>query len=196
VFNDPRPSATDSAGVVAVPIQFPGVEPTDLLGLDAPTLAAGAFLLVVVVGGAVGYSRPALLDRAANDALDRPIRTPLYGVAATILGWLGAVYLLGQAFRLAGNAIGTAATVAVAAGALAVGGFGVAAVGTGLAAAAGVRRHGVVVGATVGALIPLALPAGPALALWTLVAAIGVGGPARRWLYASRSVERTDGETE
>jgi hypothetical protein len=169
-----------------------GADPVAIAVESAAVRAVVAFSLVVVVGVAVRRVRPGLLDRAVAAALERPGRTPIYGTAAAVVGWLGGVYLVGQVSRLGGSGLGSVVAVVVVAGTLGTAGFGVAVVGTALATVVGAPRQptGLVVGAGVGALVWLALPAWPALIVWALVAATGLGGPARRWLHASRSVEK------
>jgi hypothetical protein len=178
-----------SGAVALAPLQW-GIEPTTLVASDAGR-AAASFLLVLCVAAAVRYGRAGLLDRAVDATLERPLVAPLYGVAATVLGWLVVAYLFGQALRVGGG-VGQAAVLLGVGGALAVGGFGFAVVGTGLTTILGDRRPwaGPLVGASVSALVIVALPRPVGLAVWAVVAATGLGGAARRWLHASRSVER------
>lgn len=166
-------------------------EPQSLLDLGSPVLAAGSFLLVTIVGAATRGLRPALLDRAVAAALGRPGRTPIYGVIAALLGWLGATYTVGRAARFGGDTVGRVVAAAAAGVMLTIAGFGFAVVGVSVTTAAGDDRPGigVGVGAAISALVPLSLPARPALLVWVVLAAAGIGGPVRRWFRASQSVE-------
>jgi hypothetical protein len=166
-----------------------GIEPTTLVA-STPGRAAASVLLVLGVAAGVRYGRAGLLDRAVDATLERPLTAPLYGVAATVLGGLLAAYVLRQALRLG---VGGRIVVAlVMGGAVTVAGFGFVVVGTGLTTIMGNRRPwaGPLVGAGVSALVLLALPGVAGLVGWVGLAATGVGGSARRWLYASRAVER------
>lgn len=178
-----------ASGAALAPLQW-SIDPTGVVASD-PGRAVASVLLVVGVAVAVRYRRAGLLDRAVDATLERPLVTPLYGVAASVLGWLVVAYLFGQALRL-GGAIGQ---VAVALGigiALAVGGFGFAVVGASLTTILGDRRPwaGPLVGAGCSGLVLLALPDRIGLVGWAFVAATGLGGAARRWIHASASVER------
>jgi hypothetical protein len=159
--------------------------------IDGTGRAAASFLLVLGVAAAVRYRRPDALDRAVDATLEQPLRAPLYGVAASVLGWLVVAYAFGQALRL-GGIVGRGAVALGVGGALLVGGFGFVVVGAGVTTVLGDGRPwtGPLVGASGSALVLVALPARPGLVVWVLVAATGLGGVARRWLHASQSVER------
>jgi len=156
-----------------------------------PFRAVASALLVLAVGVALRYRWPGAADRAVDATLERPKRTPIYGVAAAAIGWLVVAYGFAQAFRL-GDALGTVAVVLGAGGALAVAGAGFVVLGTTVVSVLDGEWTwaGPLVGAGVGGLVWLALPLGPALVVWVLLAATGLGGPARRWVHASRRVER------
>lgn len=176
----------------------PGIVPVGLAavpGIDGTGRAAASFLLVIGVAAVVRYRRPALLGRAVDATLERPLRAPLYGVAASVLGWLVVAYAFGQALRV-GGVVGQAAVALGVGGALLVGGFGFVVVGTGVTTILGDNRPwaGPLVGAVGSALVLVALPARPGLVVWALVAATGLGGVARRWFHASQSVERRTAE--
>jgi len=179
-----------TTGAVALaPLQW-GVEPTTAVASD-PGRAAASFLLVLGVAAAVRYGRAGLLDRAVDATLERPLTAPLYGVAASILGWLVVAYVFGQALRLGGG-VGQAAVVLGVGGALVVGGFGFVVVGAVLTTVVGDRQPwtGPLLGAALSALVLVVLPRPVGLGVWSLVAATGLGGVARRWLHASASVKK------
>lgn len=183
-----RSYRTARGAVALAPLQW-GIEPAAVA--DGPGRAAASFLLVLGVAAVVRYRRSGLLDRAVEATLERPLTAPLYGVAAAVGGGVVAAYGLRQVLRLGGGA-GRAAAVLVLGGALVVGGFGFAVVGSGLTTVVGDRRPwaGALVGAGVSALVLVALPGRAGLVGWVALAATGMGGSARRWLSASRSVER------
>ena len=177
-------------GAVALASLQPGFEPTSVVS-SGPGRAIASFLLVLGVGTAVRHWRPGLLERAVDATLERPLAAPLYGAAAAVLGWLVVAYAFGQALRVGGG-VGRVAVALGVAGALVVAGFGFAVVGTGLTAVVDDRHRwaGPLAGAGASALVLLALPDRLGLVVWAAVAAVGLGGAARRWLHASRSVER------
>ena len=146
---------------------------------------------MVGVAAAVRHRRPGLLDRGVDATLERPLTAPLYGVAAAAGGGVVVAYGLQGAIRLGGG-IGRIAAGLALGGALVAAGFGLAVVGTGLTTVVDDRRPwtGPFVGAGVSALVLVALPGRAGLVGWAALAATGVGGSARRWLHASRSVER------
>ncbi|MFC7174704.1 hypothetical protein ACFR97_15370 [Haloplanus litoreus] len=156
-----------------------------------PFRAVASALLVLAVGAALRYRWPGAVDRAVDATLARPKRTPVYGVAAAAVGWLVVAYGFAQAFRL-GNGLGTAAVVLGVGGVLAVSGAGFVVLGTTVVSVLDGEWTwtGPLVGAGISGLVWLALPLGPALVVWILLAATGLGGPTRRWVHASRQVER------
>jgi len=179
-----------TVGAVALtPLQW-GIDPTSAVA-SGPERAVASFLLVSGVAAAVRYWRPGLVERAVDAALDRPLATPLYGVAAAVFGWLAVAYVFGQALRVGGG-VGRVAVFLGVWGALVVGAFGFVVVGTGVTTILTSRRSwgGPLVGAGVSALVLLVLPDRPGLVVWGIVAATGLGGSARRWLRASASVEQ------
>ena len=180
-----------TAGAAALaPFQW-GFGSTTLVTSD-PGRAVASFCLVLGVAAAVQYWRPGVRRRAVAATLDEPLRAPLYGVAAAVLGWLVVAYAFGQALRVGGG-VGRAAVSLGVGGALAVGGFGFVVVGTALTTVLDDRRPwmGALAGAGASALLLVALPGPVDVAVWAFVGATGVGGAARRWLHASASVERT-----
>ena len=178
-----------TAVAALAPLQW-GTDPTAIVASD-PGRAVASFLLVLVVAAAVRYRRAGLLDRAVDATLERPLTAPLYGVAASALGWLVVAYAFGQALRI-GGAVGQAGVVLGVGAALCAAGFGFVVVGATLMTVVGDRRPwaGSLVGAGLGALVLVALPRPVGLVVWVFVAATGLGGVARRWLHASASVER------
>ncbi|WP_157969588.1 hypothetical protein [Haloplanus rubicundus] len=179
-----------TTGVVALASLQWSIEPTAVVASD-PGRAAASFLLVLTVAAAVRYWRAGLLNWAVDATLERPLTAPLYGVAASALGWLVIAYAFGQALRL-GGAVGQAGVVLGVGVALCVGGFGFVVVGAALTTVVGDRRPwaGPLVGAGLGAVVLVALPRPVGLVVWVFVAATGLGGVARRWIHASASVER------
>ncbi|WP_251342542.1 hypothetical protein [Haloplanus halophilus] len=185
-MSEPTPITSTAAAVT--PLQSGATGPVPVPA-TAPVRAAAACVLVLAVGAALRYRWPDALDRAVDATLERPVRSPIYGVATAVLGWLVVAYAFGQAGRL-GAVAGRAAAVVGTGGALVVAAAGVVVVGTTAATVVGEDAWtGPLVGASVSGLVWLALPAAAALGVWLLVAAVGIGGAARRWIHASRSVE-------
>jgi len=178
-----------SVGRAIVPAPLIGL--STISDIDGTGRAVASFLLVMGVAVVVRTRWPGVLDRAVDATLERPLRAPLYGVAASVLGWLVVAYAFGQALRL-GGIIGRAAVALGVGGALVVGSFGFVVVGAGVTTILAAHRPwaGPLVGASTSAAVLVALPARPGLVVWVLVAATGLGGATRRWVHASRSVER------
>lgn len=157
--------------------------------------ALASFLLVLCVAAVARSRRPALLERAVDATLQRPLRAPLYGVAVAVVGAVVAAYAVKQMGRLGGGVgLATAAAAVGVGGAIVAGGFGFVVVGAGMATVLGARRPwtGPLLGAGVSAIVLVALPIPVGTVVWALVAATGLGGSARRWVHASKSVEKAE----
>ncbi|WP_327053924.1 hypothetical protein [Halomicrococcus gelatinilyticus] len=159
--------------------------------VDAPgrVRAAASFLLVVAFGGVLLYQYDSVVDRSVEAFLERPLAAAVYGVLAyALVGFLG-TYAYSQMARIG---VDVATVSAVVGGVvLALAGFGFVVVGTTVTDVFGARRPwtGLVVGGALSAAGWLLLPLLAAVVAWTVLAAVGIGGPARKWVHADRSIE-------
>jgi len=159
--------------------------------VDAPggVRAVASFLLVVAFGGALLSRYGGVVDRSVEAFLERPLVAAVYGLLAYgLVGFLG-TYAYSQLARV-GVDVG-AVSVVVGVVVLALTGFGFVVVGTTVTDVLGTRRpwKGLVVGGVLSAVGWLLLPLIAAVVAWTVLAAVGIGGPARKWVHAERSVE-------
>ena len=171
------------ASLAALPAQ---VDPSVLADLSPAGRALVSFVVVLVVATGLLNWRAETVERAVD-------RTA-YGLAAFGLVAAITAYGLSQVARagLDGRAVGVGAVVVVGGALSALGALGYLVVGSLLTEFEGPRRPwvGAVVGAVLSAVPLLALPTLPALAVWTLVAAVGVGSPTRHYIHSERTVER------
>ena len=179
--------AVEAVGQRASGVQ--AIDPSTIA--DAPpTRAIGAFVFVALFGGLLLWRFDGFVDRAVDTSMERPAVSTAYGVAAHVCVLFFGVYFFGQVSRLSANGLvvaGAGAAVAVAVVGLA--GLGLTVVGARLTELVGERRpwYGLVVGAALGAgawLLP-AVAAG--LVVWILLVSVGIGGPTREWIHASRA---------
>jgi hypothetical protein len=164
--------------------------------LDAPPeLRAGlSFLLTVLFGGALIYRYGGHVDRLVDTSMSSPLASALYGALAYGL----AVFVVGYAYSqlslvLAGSVLLRAAVaVALALVVLSLGGLGFVVVGAWAARAAGVGDPwlGLIGVGGVAAAAWLVLPVVGAALVWLAIAAVGVGGPTRRWIHADAADAR------
>jgi hypothetical protein len=164
-----------------------------LADLSGPTRGALSFALVLLFDVALLARRPATVDRAVDRVLDGSPAAVLYGLVAFALVAVFGSYGLSQVARVgvAPTALRPVGTVVVGTALAALAAFGYLVVGTALTGIEGARRPwvGAVVGAVLSALPWLVLPVLPALACWTLVAAVGLGAPTRHYVHDARTVE-------
>lgn len=176
----------DAAPFSMIPVQ--AIEPTAVI--DAPPIrAVGSFVLVVLVGGVLLYRFDGFVDRSADMSMERPAVSTVYGVAAQGTVLLFGLYLFSQVMRFSTNAlVVTVSGVVVAAAVVGLSGLGLTVVGSLLTELTGKRRpwYGLVVGAALGASAWLVPAASVGLAVWVLLVSIGIGGPTREWVHASR----------
>lgn len=154
-------------------------------------------MLVLVSGGTVLYLSEEFVDRSVDASMESPVRSVLYGILAQVsVVFLGA-YAVGQ---LAG--IGSVGPLLSAAGIgivavlwIALSGLGFTVVGASATDAAGERQlwPGLAIGAAVAASVWLLPTFLSGLLAWIVVVSIGIGGPTKEWLHASKGA---DAETE
>lgn len=184
-----------SAVLVVVPgvATAQGVDPTVVADAPASLRAVASFVLVGLFGGGLLTLYGDRVDRAIDESLDSSPLTVVYGLMAfVVVGFFGTyayTFLVGLA--AGDNIVSTASLVLFGALFLSLAAFGYLVVGTLLTDLYGSRRpwYGLALGAAASAVSWLLLPVAGAVLAWVAVAAIGVGGPARAWLYASRREE-------
>lgn len=164
------------------------VDPTIVAETSGLTRAVLSFFLTVFFGGAVIYRYGDRLDDAVDASIDNPLLSVVYGIIA----YGGVVFLFGYAYsQLARVGVETGAIAVVAIPAfgglvLLLGGAGFAVVGAWLASIADFRdpQTGLVAVSIAGGLGWLLLPDAFAVLTWLGIAAVGIGGPVRRWFHA------------
>ncbi|WP_311172921.1 hypothetical protein [Halobellus ordinarius] len=179
-------------GVIAVVTAQVG-DPSVLLGMPGPYYAVGSFLTVLAAAVGLLARRESLVERATDRAIERSPLAILYGVIPFALSAFVGGYVLSQAARVgAGGPLivtGMASLVGIALVTLA--GLGYLVVGSYLTEIEGARRPwpGAVVGAGLSAIPWLVLPLLPALFVWFVLAAVGLGGTTQEWIHGERTVE-------
>jgi hypothetical protein len=175
--------------LVAVTAQSVG--PSAVVDAPPAVRAAASFVLVLLFGGALLYRYGAFVDRSVDSSKERPLLSVVYGAIGYGLVGFFCLYAYTQLFRLGlgGAVLSTIGVVVVACIALVLAGLGFLVVGTLLTELNGHRQpwSGLVVGAVVSAIAWLALPLLGSVVAWFVVTAIGIGGPTRRWVHASRA---------
>lgn len=179
-------------GLLAI---VPGVaaaqlDPATIVDAPASVRAVASFALVLLFGGALLVRYGGFVDRSVDALKERPLISVVYGAIAYGLVGFGCAYGISQLARLgAGSAvISTVGTALAGAVLLALAGLGFVVVGTLLTELQGHRQPwtGLVVGASVGAVVWFALPLLAGVVAWLLVTAVGIGGPTRKWIHASQ----------
>lgn len=175
--------------------QIPKVEhpAVAVAGLDlaplvasGPIRAAAVFLLTVAFGGAILHRSSGWIDDAVEASMARPLSSLGYGLAAYVIALFVVSYAAGQLARLGLDAriLSLLGGLVIAVIVLSFGGVGFAVVGAWVTELLGERDPwaGLVGVASVSAVAWVVLPAAPAVLLWLGIAAVGLGGPTRRWI--------------
>jgi hypothetical protein len=192
-------SARRSVGTVAVGLfvwtgvaAAQSVDPSMVEAVPGPMRAGIAFALVVVVGAGFLWRSPPFVHRSVDASMERPLSSFVYGLFAFgLVGFVGLLIVVqGTQFGVAVRVLTLLGTGMAGLLILVLGSLGYVVLGAKLTDFLGPRRawNGVVFGAAIGAAAWLVLPALFAAAAWLLGAAVGVGGPMRRWMHADRSV--------
>lgn len=194
-----RGVATAGAALVLLPglAAAAPLGPSTVADASPPIRAAASFALVLVFGGAGLWLFADFVDRSIDPAMDLPLQSVVYGVAAhLVLGFVG-VYVLSQIARLVPG-LDSLVVLVVGLLFLSLAGLGFAVAGSAATELAGERRpwHGLVAVAAVVAAAWLVLPLAGGVAVWVAIVSAGVGGRTRLWFHASQTTvsdERTDG---
>lgn len=164
------------------------VDPSSVLELPGMVRGPAAFAVILLLGAGILWRHDGLVDRSIDAAIDRPLSSLGYGVAAhaTIVFFgayaasqLGQVTLSGQSLWLVGVWLGLLVLAGVAALGFTVAGTAI--VEYGLERR---RREGLVVGAAIAGLAALADPLVGGL-VWLVVVSTGIGGHVRVWFHAA-----------
>lgn len=185
----PDPGDLSTFAPSASPTAGGPVDPAAVLEAPGPVRAAGAFLLVLLLGAVVLSLFEAGVDRSIDASLDRPVLSTVYGLVAQAAAGAAAAYVYSLIAGAGPVVVGGGLTiVALAWLAVAVVGFLVA--GGVLTVIVGTRQPwtGLVVGAGIAA-VPWLLPSVTAgVTVWLVVVSLGIGGRTREWVHASPPV--------
>jgi len=168
-----------------------------LFGLSGRIYAGLSFLVVLASGGVLLVTRDEFVERAVDRVVDGSPLSILYGVIPFLLVAFAGGYALNQFARagVGGPLLARGWSLLVAAVGVGFVGLGYLVTGTYLTEVEGERRpwHGAVVGAVLSALPWLFLPTLPAVVVWVLGAAAGLGAPTQQWVHGKRTVETEAG---
>lgn len=182
------------ASLAAVPTvaRAQSFDPSTLADTSAPARALASVVLVGLLGSVLVYRYRGFVDRAVDDTMARPAIAIFYGVFAYALVLFLTMYTLDLVSRVgaAGTPLGLVAVVVLVGGLGALSSIGYVVIGTLLVDLYGGRGpwHGLLLGAILSGVGWLLLPLLGGLAVWLLVAAVGVGGPMRTWVHGERTV--------
>lgn len=182
------------AGLVAVPAvaQAQSLDPSVLADTPASARALASVGLVGLLGSALLWRYRGFVDQAVDDTLARPRIAVFYGVFAYGVVLFLSLFALDIVSRVgvAGTSFGLVGFAILAVGLCALASLGYLVVGTLLVDLYGGRGpwQGLLLGAVLSGVGWLLLPLLGGLAVWLLVAAVGVGGPMRTWVHGERTV--------
>jgi hypothetical protein len=180
----------DAGGVVAA-TQIG--DPSALLELAGPAYAVLSFLAILVAGVGLLIRREPGVDLAVDRAIRGLPLAAVYGIIPFAAVVFVGGYIISQGARVgvANRLLVQTPGVLVVVATVVLAGLGYLVVGVFLTELEGNRRlwTGAVVGATLSAIPWVLLPLAPALAVWIVVAAVGLGGTTQRWVHGERTVE-------
>lgn len=157
---------------------------------DAPPAvrATAAFLLSTLFGGLVLYRYGNRLPAAVEVSMANPLVSLVYGFAAYGLLVFIAGYAYSQIARVgvAGRTVSLVGGAVIGVALFALGGVGFAVVGGWVADTAGLRDawFGLVATGLFAAAAVFVFPFALGSLAWFAVAAVGLGGPVKRWIHA------------
>lgn len=166
--------------------------PTGLV--DLPGLVRGllAFVVVLLLGGALLWRYDEVVERSIDASTDRPLSSLGYGVAAHATLLFAGIYLASQLgpLRLSGRSLGPLGIwvgVVLLAGAA---GLGFTVVGSAAVERVGDRPRwqGLIVGAALAGVAGVVDPLVGGV-VWVVAVSTGIGGPVRAWFLASEDAD-------
>lgn len=168
-------------------LSIQAVDPAALLDVPGSVRAAVVFFLTVLFGGGVIYWYGGRLDGAVDATVESPLSSTLYGTMAYGVVFFLVGYGYSQFLRI-GFATTLTFFVALAIFAsivLSLSGLGFVIVGCWLTQLVGARDPwlGLVGVGAAGAVVWLLLPVIAGVVVWFIITAVGIGGPARRWMH-------------
>ncbi|MFB6148666.1 MAG: hypothetical protein ABEJ48_03285 [Halobacteriales archaeon] len=182
--------AVRSAIIPQATVVAQSIDPTVIIDLPGPVRAVASFLLILLFGSGLLYRYEDLVNRSIDASMDHnPAIAAIYGVFAYIIILFFGGYAFSQLARagVTNPTINTAVMALIGGVLLSLAGLGFLIIGTLVTIADGARRPriGLLVGATVSAVGWLVLPFPAGLAVWVLIAAVGIGGATRNWVHSS-----------
>jgi len=171
----------------SIPLQ--AFDPAIVTEAPGVARAGAAFVLTVLFGGAVIYRYGGKLDDAVTASMSRPLVSTIYGFMAFGI----VLFLLGYAFNqvaklgLDATVLWVIISVVVGATIFSLGGMGFVVVGAWAAETLGTTDPwlGLVGVGAVSAVVWLLLPFVVGALVWVIIAAVGIGGPARHWVHGT-----------
>lgn len=168
------------------------VDPTVVFDQSGLNRAAAAFVLVLLLGAGILWRYDGLVERSINDAVDRPLSSLGYGIAAHLTIVFFGAYAASQLTQLtlSGRRLGDLGIWAGLVLLAVVGALGFTVVGTALVEYGWdrPRRYGPLIGAVIAGLAALPDPLVGGL-VWIIVVSTGIGGRVRVWFHAADDVE-------
>lgn len=166
------------------------VDPTAVVDASGLVRAAASFVLVLAVGGILVYLFDGFVDRSVDSSAERPLTSVVYGLLAHVCVVFGGFLVFSQLSLVSSAGMPAGLTVVVLAW-VALSGLGLAVVGTTITEVAGERRLwlGTAVGAAVSAVIWVVFPFLAGVVVLVVLVSMGIGGPTRKWLHATKSVD-------
>ena len=173
------------------------LDPSVVAGVPPLYRAAGSFVLVALFGVAVLSWSQRFVEGSVEASKARPHVSVVYGlVAYGLVGFLGMLFLVQLSFvGLTDSSLAYVVAGLIGVGMLVLAGLGYAVVGSALVELVAERQpwNGLVLGAVLSGLAVLVLPPLAGLLAWVVLAAVGVGGPVRKWMHAERTVATESG---
>lgn len=174
-------------------VEGSSIDPSAVVETPPAVKAGAAFVIVLAIGSLLLVRCEGFVDRSVDAAMERPRTAVVYGLVAFGLLLFFGGYVVSQLAVLggAGSLAVTGGVALIGVGIALLSGLGLLVTGSAVTAFQGRRRpwHGLVLGASLGAVGLLVLPLVAGAVMWVTLAAFGIGGPTHKWIHASRTVE-------
>lgn len=178
--------------VLPATVRAQSLGPSSLVDVPGPVRAIGSVVAVALLGAVLVSRYGGFVDRAVEDTMDRPAIAIVYGLLAYAFVMFLTFYALDILSRIGavGSPVAVVALIIPVGGALILSSVGYVVVGAVVLDLYGDRNpwNGLALGAGLSGVGWLVLPFLGGLAVWLLVAAVGVGGPTRTWVHGERTV--------